>query len=719
MTCTFIFNVLFFLFNMGYLSDPRTSTTTEPEDLFVISPPKTNQAGGLERFLPTTAASNIRTDSSYDDEGGGGSTFLRSSSSSSSSSSIGSPPEEAAAAAPPLPEQNRTPQEDISSRTATGGGVLPPTAPPLPRDVCSAIQMLPTTSSVALWRDNLESIKWSTKHFNDHSFVFHDFNARMMHYLTPQKLQTSVKTLPFNQWDKVGEIAELAYKRYMYMRQVEHGIPPASSSAETPLGAAVPRPVNILIMGGSVTMGVYCVNNPVHQTALKRPSCHWPRRFKEFINGLIRQKKFGTNVFDVYTVALGGTNTRGGTTIWEYKLFPENMPYPDIVINSFSTNDMHVISMEQANISNMTLEDHILAMNQDFIRKVLKPRSSCSEDSPPLLLYLDDYVGNEQKKIMDLTSVNEVLHKLSMYYGFGFMSYADAVRDFVYRNPLEQWFSPSEWPERQIHHGTGGHTAIPWVVSYYLLNVLTTYCDRLNIGQDHSYEPVGGLPKLNDPHGVIPGDPGPRPNRALPPKIDQNLTLDNIAELWWKAHNATPFFNESECPPVTAATTADEMLLKRRSPCYFRMFWNFMPQSMTQSMEPYMVENDGWNESLEEKNGLIPTKSGAMLKLQFKNVTDTIQTLNFVAMKSYGDKWEGSKVKIDAFVDRKGDSSPSSEPLRTIYVEGFHDKKTSESYDYKVDLGESQVQVGDNLRIHMKLIGGSTAKVMGMLLCNS
>jgi hypothetical protein len=562
----------------------------------------------------------------------------------------------------------------------------------------------------------MEDIKWSTKHYADYAFHFHDFIVRMMHYITP-RLQISVKTLPFNQWDKVGQILEVAFQRYQYLQQVKHGTYKGGNKKE-------PRRVQILVMGGSVTAGVFCKDNPVIKISMKRTSCAWPHRLKDFLNALFRGSAQGADTFEVYTAAFGGTNTRGGTMIWEYNVLPDDFSNPDIVINAFSTNDMHVLSIEDAKKRNITLEDALLTMNQEFIRKVLKPQTNCYDRSPPLLLYLDDYLGNEQREILQLFSINTVLQKLSTYYGFGFMSYADAVKDLVYRNPSEEhWFSPSGWPERQIHHGTGGHIGIMWVVVYNMLNIVTNYCDRLDIEQDHVYMPVGGLPPLREPEKHIPGEPGPRPLHALPPELNANLTLSNIGSMWWhEAENEMyASFNATMCLSSTVENGDGKM--KARSDCYFQMFWKVVGKSMSEVMAPFVIENDGWIESNDEKNGLVPQHANASLKMQFVNVTDKIQTLNFIAMKSYGEKWDGSKVRVEMFIDRKGYDQQTTgvtrslEPLRTLDIEGFHSKKTSESYDYKVDLGDERVLVGDTLRVSIKLIGGNTSKIMGMLFC--
>ena len=57
----------------------------------------------------------------------------------------------------------------------------------------------------------------------------------------------------------------------------------------------------------------------------------------------------------------------------------------------------------EAQNQNITLGNEILQVNQEFVRKVMKPRSDCNERPPPFLIYLDDYdyLDNEQKGTMD------------------------------------------------------------------------------------------------------------------------------------------------------------------------------------------------------------------------------------------------------------------------------------------------------------------------------
>ena len=156
---------------------------------------------------------------------------------------------------------------------------------------------------------------------------------------------------------------------------------------------------------------------------------------------------------------MGGTNTAVGSQIFEYDLVPEEARHPDIVINGYATNDMHVLTVLEAQSGNQTLSQRVFEMTQEFVRSVLAPKP-CQDK--PLLLHMDDYLGNEQREIMATMELSQAVSALASYYGFGRVSYANVVRDIVYGDTKEFWFSPEGWwppkakqMEREIHPGMG------------------------------------------------------------------------------------------------------------------------------------------------------------------------------------------------------------------------------------------------------------------------
>lgn len=72
--------------------------------------------------------------------------------------------------------------------------------------------------------------------------------------MSPERLQKSVKALPFQYWDNVGSVLDIIHQRWQWLESGK-----MSERKE-------PRKVVIMVMGGSVTMDVACINNPVFFT---------------------------------------------------------------------------------------------------------------------------------------------------------------------------------------------------------------------------------------------------------------------------------------------------------------------------------------------------------------------------------------------------------------------------------------------------------------------
>ena len=125
-------------------------------------------------------------------------------------------------------------------------------------------------------------------------------------------------------WDKVGSILEKGFKRYKYLKN-------GGKLADAP------PPVRILILGGSVTLGANCPRYPAWKGTTAVHSCSWVGRDIAGIN-----KLSGEDVVNYRAYPLGGTNTKLGSMLLEYNLLKSYNEDYDIIINSYSTNDMHI-----------------------------------------------------------------------------------------------------------------------------------------------------------------------------------------------------------------------------------------------------------------------------------------------------------------------------------------------------------------------------------------
>jgi len=612
-------------------------------------------------------------------------------------------------------------------------------------EICKLLPK-PVQDASYLWNQHLADIHQSMRHDQDDGYVFHDLTAHILHLLTPIRLQRSRLTPPTD-YKHVGRILDKAHRRYVYYKQHKS----STQRRQTAAGdeqryeriddrdSDAPPPVDILVMGGSVAMGVLCKDNPVTTEGLARYArrgCAWPMRLEMFVNNALR-----ADVIRIQTVTLGGTNSESGVSIWKYGLQPDDYPHPDVLINAYSTNDVHVNSVQAAEARNQTIHEAVFEMTQKFIRTVLN-----SDCRPPLLLYFDDYVGNEQNEVLETTKLSQTIHLLSRYYGTMSVSYANAVRDLVFRGTDEDFFSPHGWfegPEkkwtRQIHPGMTAHFAFAIIVAWNFLSVATTFCS-LHVSQldvdgaqptdagngagdmdwDYGYRDTNGLPRLRN--GRVPRGPRPKID-ALPPLLDADLTLEAITQRWLNA--------ASKQQQKRIDDGSSDCVVKR--PCVFSFVSGLernlnKPKVLLSKLKPYLTNNRGWDAVDDNgKNGFVPTMGiGSKFTLELKQLKEPVNILTFMVMTSYSAKWESSKIRVEAFFRKKGGSDKEYEKLaKPMEISGEHNKQTSETYVHEMQLtgGESEkgtavAAVGGDLKVDVELIGGSTFKLMGMAFCH-
>ncbi|KAL7478763.1 hypothetical protein ACHAW6_004520 [Cyclotella cf. meneghiniana] len=629
-------------------------------------------------------------------------------------------------------------------------------------NICSLFPQ-PTPTALSMWSAHLPHIFNATKHPGDQDdFIYHDFTALLLHFMTPDRVQRGVKTMPLD-WSPVERGLDVIYKRWKFIQnevdayRASHNIESVESIPPDVLqdihnNPTIPRKLNVLVMGGSVTVGVVCNINPVTSTGISRRSCAWPGRMTSFFSALFG----GYELVQFHTVAMGGTNTESGITMWDYSLLPGDTPYPDVVINAYATNDMHYNSVQSALAKNITLEHSVMQLNQAFIRQLLTPKRECGH-LPPLLLYLDDYLGNEQNEVLNTMISSRVIQTVSVYYGLGSMSYADALRDIVYGDTKEWWFQP-HWYEngvyqRAVHPHMGMHIANVWVVGFYFLNLVSTYCslpeidsprsseeetlqkrrhNRLHAGLessskgiwDYAYQNHHGMPDLRA-NIELKGGPKHKP-RGLPPILTEDLSLENITQLWLDdaTANSNLWKNTREC--LRDGKVVEEVKPIEK-PCMYSWVVGLerfldKPKALTGKLKPQITLNEGWSASDDNnKLGWIPSGVGSRFTMEWTHVPQPIRALTLMVMRSYGEKWEGSKMKVEIWSKEK--------LMARDEIVGFHDKKTSETYNIKIEIGtlfprelgatlDKEITTGSDLKIEFELVEGKTFKISGMAICD-
>jgi hypothetical protein len=624
---------------------------------------------------------------------------------------------------------------------------------------------VPTPSASGLWHHYIMNVLQATRLPNDKKFKFHDFTAELLQIISP-RLPRSVKTVP-QEWKSLEYAMTIGWKRYQYLQEQQQlqqhnkqQQPPNPKISTYP----PPRPLKVLVMGGSLLVGTNCrqVFSELQlgsQMGLPKRDCTWSNRLGKFLN-MVFGVEFDSKtlhpivdstgyLFDVTKVAMGGTNTATGSVILEYDLIPENARNPDIIINAYATNDMHILTLLEAQSQNSTLRDKVFEMTQQFVRDVMdmssSSSSSCNEGEekggqspkpPPLLLHMDDYLGNEQRKIWETTELSQGAQVLANYYGFASLSYADVVRDFVYGDTYESWFSANWWGDnekktfaREIHPGMGMHIAATWVVAYNLLNLVTTYCSIPLLPEDPAnisayYDGAMGLPSLRHDVAQPKGKPKPRP-LGLPPPLTQDLLIEDVTQLWRqdslkRQSKATALLPTStnSCDGKAATTTKcpfswiSGLSLQQNNKTWIDAYF----RNRASTWQGWQLGDDGG------KVGFVPTQpKNNSIVLDFVNVAQPIQSVTLFIMKSYGPKWDGSRLRLQTWLRNDNTDSNSNvinwEELNAKEVVGFHDKNTSEMYTEAIELTKP-IERGTSLRVGAELVGGTMFKLMGLAVCS-
>lgn len=141
-------------------------------------------------------------------------------------------------------------------------------------------------------------------------------------------------------------------------------------------------------------------------------------------------------------------------------------------------------------------------------------------------------------------------------------------------------------------------------------------------------------------------------------------------------------------------------------------------QRLTDKLKPFITSNEGWSAADDNnKLGWVPSSgNGSKFTMEWKKISQPVRAVTWMIMRSYGEKWEGSKLKVEVW--------SGATKLASDEIAGFHDKKTSETYNIKMRLdtatgnGVEGATVGSDLKITFELIGGTTFKISGMAICD-
>ena len=520
--------------------------------------------------------------------------------------------------------------------------------------VCSLLsEKLGVPFSVSyLWITHFLDILGASQHPEDPNFLHKNWMTSLLASLSPEMLQKGVRARPSA--EAFQRVLDIVHKRILDPKSFP--------------------PLKVAVVGGSVTQGGGCTTPPVVVEGYKATTrdvtgCAWPKRLELMLNKLA-----GADIVKVYNLAVGGTNLELATPLIKYWLYPEFLlpDGPDVIISSYSTNEQHTWPYRIDTTNSTTFADEKRRRVNNFISAVHNAKPC---DKPPFTVFLDDYLGNQQDRILGETTYNKIVTELAEWYGdVMHVSYADVVRRVVYANTNETIFTPP-WPieisgelagqtKVEPHFGMGGHVTIAWTLVFAIAQVISGFCENEMFVRE--MERTGR-------QSMIPKSVLKMMKEVPPPRLMTDLMLSNVTQAWR---------DMADNVQSMKATCSDETFGK--APCSFAFIAG--PAGTVRNkvqlqhyINNFVVENKGWGPVVDiaaggwsRKLGLVANSAGAFLTLRVTNITKEVRMLNLQTLKSYGKKWEGSKAQFTLEVENPG----KAKWTHAFVIEGFHDSQT-------------------------------------------
>jgi len=189
--------------------------------------------------------------------------------------------------------------------------------------------------------------------------------------------------------------------------------------------------------------------------------------------------------------------------------------------------------------------------------------------------------------------------------------------------------------------------AIAWSFLYAMVDVVSGYCDN---------QAFVNKMKREGREGVFPKSVLDLMNNVPPPELKPSLLLQKVSAEW--RDNAIRMrASQSECRGKVNTN---------KSPCAFAFLAGpdatvQNPKQLGDYLKPFLVANKGWEPVMEfgaggavEKPGLVATGANASMTLHLTNIDTVVRMINLQRIKSYGDKWAGSKARFKVRVENPG-----------------------------------------------------------------
>jgi hypothetical protein len=410
------------------------------------------------------------------------------------------------------------------------------------------------------------------------------------------------------------------------------------------------EPLQVLVMGGSVTAGHGCMDNTIGVEDRKTPrgnkpflSCAWPTRLESILNSFFFDGEPGVKVTNL---AVGGSSSDVGSMILEYGLFPKNFTLPHIVLSAFSANDGR-LSVDK---------DLICQYVQDFVRSASKLRC---DDGLPMVVLIDDFYG-VSKPIQNMEH-SATLHTISSWHQLMGISYPNVIRHAVYANLENNTAIHPLFSSRVIgntHLGLGFHLGMTWVVLFNLLNAVVKGCnDILSDASSSDIPTIAVEVEVLSPEYISP--------------MSSDLTFPTLSAEWRSniASAASRCQNNTNAGKVCASAWMVN-----------RMTGVSRPADVDKELRPVLKSSNGWKASgfpiRQPRTGWYANAANATFDLEYKDITLESRFLTILYLKSYTGGYKDSLLVVTMEVIHQGAGNGTSVSSVSISeIKGYHKSK--------------------------------------------
>lgn len=473
-------------------------------------------------------------------------------------------------------------------------------------------------------------------------------------------------------------------------------------------------PLHIMVYGGSIAEGIDADRLDLANITMQGDAKEG--RFSTQLELLFNEIIFPETtapVVKVDNMATGGMTSDIGAFILDYALFPSGYPRqgPDVVIAAFAYNDVNKFLVRGDESQS---HQNILQSLQNFVGVAYRNRC----DGLPAVIAVDDTFLISRLTVRENLMHSRVVAELSLWHdimsvsytkGFLHHFYSDDSLTKVYSKLKEDMFGTTQ---RNVHPTLFFHTGTAWLIFLPLLQNLHEFCSDQAAGWDEiSNERVlESGKKTKQASGLEP--------RFIPPlKVSTRLDT-NLAE--WRT-NQDDIMAQCSGPNFLPGNTCSYYWMVHKATEVRRS------KHVKALIRQVSIFNNGWvsegNPIRPPRPGWVAQKQNASFGIRVTAKEFPIRKVTIHYMKSYGNKWKDSRLRVHFYASDKGGAAASVESSNSsaslvdvpLTLEGFHDSNTSVQYHTTFDVDAA---VGASLAASFTLIGGTTFKIIGMFFCS-